>query len=198
MNIDANFVALTAILAGGAELRWSVASLRRDVRALDREKASKTDLFALRARRAGKALAGALVAVAALLLLSGCSLGLRSPPIAGPATGLHGGSVLASVATWGAWVGAVGVIICAALAVAGPRRLWALKWGAASLAVIVASRGLAWYAAHEALLAVLAVVGAGLCAGVWVWLHRQALEKPLGIDLNHDGRLGPSLSLVTP
>ncbi len=48
MNIDANTVALAAIIIGGLDQRRLVTSLHRKVDSLDRSKADKTALAALR------------------------------------------------------------------------------------------------------------------------------------------------------
>ena len=131
-----------------------------------------------------------IVAVWCILVLAGC-LGARCPdPIPGGAAGLSRspGGILSSIALIGTGLAGVGFLACAIAAIFTPAKLLWLKRGAACLGFAAACQFLYWFSLHVGLFAALAGVGAGVCGGAYLWLHRETLLRR---DLDGDGHIGP-------
>jgi hypothetical protein len=131
-----------------------------------------------------------LFALAVLLALAGCGPVLRSP--GDPAPGLHDGpaGVLHRLALVASWLAGAGLIACAVAAVFVPNKYLVGKAAIACVAVLLGAQVAYWLADHLAIAAGMAAVCLALCAVGWVWLHRKAIEKRTGIDLDFDKRLG--------
>ena len=128
---------------------------------------------------------------AAVLMLTGCGSPVpRSPDDGAP--GVPGGptSVIHGIALVASGLAGAGLLVCALGAVFWPDKSRIAKLAVACLAVLVAAQCLYWIGDHLKIAAGLAALALALGAVGWAWVHRKAIEKRTGIDLNRDGRLG--------
>lgn len=131
------------------------------------------------------------LACAITLFLAGCGAPVPRSPDVG-ASGVHDGpaGILHWLALFASGVAGAGLLVCAVLAVFSPNKLRVAKFAVACLATLVAAQCLFWIGEHLKLAAGLAACALGIGGLVCLWVHRKALEKLTGIDLNRDGRLG--------
>lgn len=140
-----------------------------------------------------KTLVGVILALCGLIFwmaLTGC--GSRGSLPASPPSFFHGGpsGVLTKLALFATALAGTGLIACAFLAMFYPDKAKVAKLAVACVTVIIGAQITFWLGAHLVLASVLSLLAIVCGLGVYGWVHRRALEKKIGIDLNKDGKIG--------
>lgn len=134
--------------------------------------------------------------VMSLSMLAGCFFRPSAPALPGVAAGSvpHPGdpSILGLVAAWAGGLAAFALIGAIVLIATGRRKLGG-DIAIAAGAIIIAMPILQWVDRNLWWIAALAGLSAAAVGCMWVW-HRAVprLETLIGIDINRDGRIGPT------